>query len=73
MGKQRLGTDSGCLHAGGSLGSEWTGRRARGIRTHRDRTIRRKEYDLVELVKAIPSRNLLDEIDFSGPVGKEIW
>jgi antitoxin MazE len=35
--------------------------------------IRRKEYDLAELVKGITSRNLHDEIDFSGPVGKEIW
>ena len=35
--------------------------------------IRRKEYDLAELVKGITSRNLHEEIDFSGPVGKEIW
>jgi antitoxin MazE len=35
--------------------------------------IRRKEYDLTELVKGITSRNLHDEIDFSGPVGKETW
>jgi antitoxin MazE len=35
--------------------------------------IRRKEYDLAALVKGITSRNLHDEIDFSGPVGKEIW
>jgi len=35
--------------------------------------IRRKEYDLAELVHGITSRNLHDEIDFSGPVGKEIW
>ena len=35
--------------------------------------IRRKEYDLAELVKGITSRNLHDEIAFSGPVGKEIW
>jgi antitoxin MazE len=35
--------------------------------------IRRKEYNLAELVKGITSRNLHDEIDFSGPVGKEIW
>ena len=35
--------------------------------------IRRKKYDLAELVKGITSRNLHDEIDFSGPVGKEIW
>jgi len=35
--------------------------------------IRRKEYDLAELVKGITSRNLHDEIDFSRPVGKEIW
>jgi NADPH:quinone reductase-like Zn-dependent oxidoreductase len=31
------------------------------------------EYNLAELVKGITSRNLHDEIDFSGPVGKEIW
>lgn len=35
--------------------------------------IRRKEYDLATLVKGITPRNLHDEIDFSGPVGKEIW
>ena len=35
--------------------------------------IRRKEYDLTELVKGITSRNLHGEIDFGGPVGKEIW
>jgi antitoxin MazE len=35
--------------------------------------IRRKEYNLAELVKGITSRNLHDEIDFSGPGGKEIW
>ena len=35
--------------------------------------IRRKEYNLAELVKGITSRNLHDEIAFSGPVGKEIW
>jgi antitoxin MazE len=35
--------------------------------------IRRKEYDLATLVKCITSRNLHDEIDFGGPVGKEIW
>ena len=35
--------------------------------------IRRKEYDLAELVNGITSRNLHDEIAFSGPVGKEIW
>jgi len=35
--------------------------------------IRRKEYDLAELLKGISSRNLHDEIDFGGPVGKETW
>jgi antitoxin MazE len=35
--------------------------------------IRRKEYDLATLVKGISSRNRHDEIDFGGPVGKEIW
>jgi len=32
--------------------------------------IRRKEYDLAELLRGISSRNLHDEIDFSGPAGK---
>jgi antitoxin MazE len=32
---------------------------------------RRKEYDLVELVKGITRENLHDEADFGKPVGKE--
>jgi len=31
----------------------------------------RKEYDLAELLKGINRKNLHDEIDFGGPVGKE--
>ena len=31
----------------------------------------RKEYDIAELVKAITSENLHDEVDFGHPVGKE--
>ena len=35
--------------------------------------LRRKEYRLEELVKGITSDNLHKEIDFGGPVGKEVW
>jgi len=31
----------------------------------------RKEYDLAELVKGINRKNLHNEVDFGGPVGKE--
>jgi len=34
---------------------------------------RRKEYDLDELVRAITSGNLHEEVDWGGPVGKEVW
>lgn len=33
--------------------------------------LRRKEYDLAELVKGITRTNLHEEADFGGPVGKE--
>lgn len=35
--------------------------------------LRRKEYDLAELVKRITPANLHEEVDFGGPVGKEVW
>ena len=35
--------------------------------------VRRKEYDLRELVKGITRRNLHEKVDFGGPVGKEAW
>ncbi len=35
--------------------------------------LHRKEYDLAELVKGISRRNLHDEVDFGGPVGREVW
>ena len=35
--------------------------------------VRRKEYDLDELVKGITRENLHAEADFGGPVGKEAW
>lgn len=35
--------------------------------------VRRKEYDLAELVKGITRGNLHQEIDFGGPTGKETW
>jgi len=35
--------------------------------------VRRKEYDLDELVKGITRENLHTEADFGGPVGKEAW
>jgi len=34
---------------------------------------RRREYDLDELVRAITSGNLHEEVDLGGPVGKEVW
>jgi antitoxin MazE len=35
--------------------------------------VRHREYDLVQLLKGITRRNLHKEIDFQGPVGKEVW
>ena len=35
--------------------------------------VRRKDYDLEELVKRITRSNLHREEDFGAPVGKEIW
>jgi antitoxin MazE len=35
--------------------------------------VRRKEYDLEELVKRITPRNLHEEADFGAPVGREVW
>ena len=35
--------------------------------------IRNKEYDLPRLLKGITLRNQHKEIDFKGPVGKEVW
>ena len=35
--------------------------------------LRRKEYELAELVKRITPANLHEEIDFGRPVGKEVW
>jgi antitoxin MazE len=35
--------------------------------------LRRKKYDLEELVKGITRTNLHEEIDFGDPVGKEVW
>jgi antitoxin MazE len=35
--------------------------------------VQRKEYDLAELVKRITRANLHKEVDFRGPVGKEVW
>lgn len=32
-----------------------------------------KEYSSVELVKGISPRNLHDEVNSAGPVGKEVW
>jgi antitoxin MazE len=34
---------------------------------------RPREYDLAELVKGITRRNVHEEIEFGGPVGKEVW
>ncbi len=35
--------------------------------------VRRKEYSLAELVKGITADNQHKEVDFGGPVGKEVW
>ena len=35
--------------------------------------VRRKEYDVAELVKGITRGNLHEEIDFDAPIGKEAW
>ncbi|HLV96344.1 MAG TPA: AbrB/MazE/SpoVT family DNA-binding domain-containing protein [Candidatus Acidoferrales bacterium] len=35
--------------------------------------LRRKDYDLTELLKGISRRNLHGETDFGGPVGNEVW
>lgn len=35
--------------------------------------LRHTEYRLAELLKGITRANLHDEIDFNGPVGKEVW
>ncbi len=36
-------------------------------------SVQRKEYELAELVKGITRKNLHAEIDFSKPVGNEVW
>jgi antitoxin MazE len=35
--------------------------------------VRRKEYDVAELVQSITRRNLHKEVDFGAPVGNEAW
>ena len=35
--------------------------------------LRRKEYDLAELLKGITRDNLHEEADFGRPLGKEAW
>jgi antitoxin MazE len=35
--------------------------------------VRRKEYDVADLVKGIARGNLHEEIDFVAPIGKEAW
>ncbi len=35
--------------------------------------VRRKEYDLGELVTRISRENVHKEVEFGGPVGKELW
>ena len=35
--------------------------------------VRRKEYDLAQLLKGITRHNLHDEVTFGEPVGKEAW
>lgn len=35
--------------------------------------VRRKEYDVAELVQGITRRNLHEEVDFGAPAGNEAW
>lgn len=35
--------------------------------------VRRREYDLAELLKGITRKNLHEEVDFGRPEGKEAW
>lgn len=35
--------------------------------------LHRKEYELAELLKGVSRRNVHREVDFGGPVGKEVW
>ena len=35
--------------------------------------VRRKEYNLAELVKGITAQNQHEEVDFGGPAGREVW
>ena len=35
--------------------------------------IRKKTYDISELIKGITAKNRHDEVDFGPPVGKEAW
>ena len=34
---------------------------------------RRRKYRLSDLLKGITKENMHDEIDFGGPVGREVW
>jgi antitoxin MazE len=35
--------------------------------------VRRKSYELDDLLRGISSKNLHDAVDFGAPAGKEIW
>ena len=35
--------------------------------------VRRKRYELDDLLRGISSKNLHDAVDFGAPAGKEIW
>lgn len=35
--------------------------------------LHRKEYRLADLVRRITRRNVHEEVDFGGPMGKEAW
>jgi len=73
MGEQRCCADSSRGPADGALDVG----EAVDVREESGRIViepvRRKEYDLAELVKGITRRNLHEEVDFSGPAGKEAW
>ena len=73
MGQQRVGSDSGRRDARARLRLD----EPVDVREEAGRVVieplRRKQYDLKELVKGITRNNLHEEIDFGDPVGKEVW
>jgi antitoxin component of MazEF toxin-antitoxin module len=35
--------------------------------------VQRPDYDITDLVNRITAKNRHEEVDFGGPVGKEVW